>query len=252
MYDSETLILSGVIALIVGVALGILFTRRFSADSRKQRELERNVDQLLQQQKDYQHQVVEHFTGTATLLNNLAESYRDVHNHLAKGATALCDDGSGSILRPIPETPIAQITGELDPAAVQPPLDYAPKASPFATGVLNEEFGLDKRAESPEDAAKADEEQPVEAQERKSVAGPDAEAAGDKGPEERGEKKQAEGKSAEGAETAQRQAEAAADEKPPVEEKKAPAAEKKAPAAEKKSKAAKQKEAAKKEKASAA
>lgn len=255
MYDSETLILSGVIALIVGVALGILFTKRLSADSRKQRDLERSVDQLLQQQKDYQHQVVEHFTGTAALLNNLAESYRDVHNHLAKGATALCADETGSILRAIPDTPIAQITGEPDPASVQPPLDYAPKASPYATGVLNEEFGLNKRDQSPEDAPQAAGEQPAEAPEPKTDTGKaskkesgkasKAEAKVDAKAESQAEAKEPPEKPTQGSVTASDQ------DKPAAEEAKGPSAEEKPRSAEKKAPTAAKKAPAKKEKAPA-
>jgi hypothetical protein len=130
---------------MVGAGLGVLIGRRLSVDGRKQRELERSVDKLLQQQKDYQHEVVAHFTDTSKLLNNLAESYRDVHNHLARGASNLCADEAGAILRPIPDASLSHVTAATEPApdAVKPPLDYAPKGSPYATGVLNEEFGLD-------------------------------------------------------------------------------------------------------------
>lgn len=149
MYELSSLLMTALLALLVGGGLGALIARRYSFDGRKQRELERSVDKLLQQQKDNQHEVVEHFAGTAKLLNNLAESYRDVHNHLASGASELCDDETGSILRTIPESGLSQIGGEPDPAAVQAPLDYAPKASPYASGVLNEEFGLDKASAAP-------------------------------------------------------------------------------------------------------
>ena len=33
-----------------------------------------------------------------------------------------------------------------DLASIQPPLDYAPKSSPDEKGMLNEEFGLDRKA----------------------------------------------------------------------------------------------------------
>lgn len=145
MYSTSTLFLSVLVALLVGLGAGALFSRRMSADSRKQRELERSLDRLLQQQKDYQHEVVEHFTDTSKLLNKLAESYRDVHNHLAAGASNLCDDDAGTIMRRIPDSSMTELAGEPDPTAVQAPLDYAPKTSPFETGVLNEEFGLDKQ-----------------------------------------------------------------------------------------------------------
>ncbi len=145
VYEFSSLLMAALAAGFVGIGLGALLSRRFSVDGKKQRELERSVDKLLQQQKDYQHEVVSHFTDTAKLLNNLAESYRDVHNHLAQGASHLCEDDAGSIMRPIPDASLAQISAEGAPDAVSPPLDYAPKGSPYATGVLNEEFGLDKK-----------------------------------------------------------------------------------------------------------
>jgi uncharacterized membrane-anchored protein YhcB (DUF1043 family) len=161
VFELASLLATGLFAFIVGIGAGVVFTRRLSIDGRKQRDLERSVDQLLRQQKDYQHQVVEHFTDTAKLLNNLAESYRDVHNHLAAGANNLCDDDAGTILKRIPESGVLQTLGESDPSAVQAPLDYAPKASPYATGVLNEEFGLEKRITPADESAQVIKDQPV-------------------------------------------------------------------------------------------
>jgi uncharacterized membrane-anchored protein YhcB (DUF1043 family) len=147
VYSISTLMIVSIVALVAGLAAGIFYSRGLSVDTRKQRELERNLERVLRQQKDYQHEVAEHFTDTAKLLGNLAESYRDVHNHLAGGANALCDDHAGSILRRLPDAAIDDLAAEPNPEGVQPPLDYAPKASPHAAGVLNEEFGLDKQAE---------------------------------------------------------------------------------------------------------
>ncbi len=172
MYELSSLLMTALIALVIGGALGALVMRRYSFDGRKQRELERSVDKLLQQQKDYQHEVVEHFTDTARLLNTLAESYRDVHNHLASGASQLCADDAGSILRAIPEDGLTQVTAAQEPQSVQPPLDYAPKASPFATGTLNEEFGLDKSRTVGPDFVAAEPaviEEPAVAEEREDV-----------------------------------------------------------------------------------
>ena len=109
MYSINTLLLATLVALLVGAGIGALLSRRLSPDSQKQRELERNLDRLLQQQKDYQHEVVEHFTDTAKLLGNLAESYRDVHNHLAHGATKLAGGNQVPTLQPIPEASIEQL-----------------------------------------------------------------------------------------------------------------------------------------------
>lgn len=155
MYDLTIVIAAAVAALIIGLVLGLLIGRRSSPAGQKHREVERKLDQILQDKKAYEDDVVEHFSDTARLLNNLTESYRDVHNHLATGATTLCQ-GQGPV-------DLDRLENERDPAEIpshladiQPPLDYAPKTSPNETGMLNEEFGLDrKQAQAEEEAAKA-------------------------------------------------------------------------------------------------
>jgi hypothetical protein len=67
---------------------------------------------------------------------------------------------------------MSQIAGAPDPESMQPPLDYAPKVSPHETGVLNEEFGLEKRAPAPDSAETIIENRPVE----ESIADSDAAA----------------------------------------------------------------------------
>jgi uncharacterized membrane-anchored protein YhcB (DUF1043 family) len=163
VYSFSNVFLTAVIALLAGGGIGFLLSRQMSADIKKTRELERNVDRLLKQQRDYQHGVTEHFTDTAKLLNTLAESYRDVHNHLATGAASLCNDNSASILGRIPDGSMLQLTEAPNLEAIQPPLDYAPKSSPYETGMLNEEFGLEKPAQEEVQApSPADHEQPIE------------------------------------------------------------------------------------------
>ena len=89
--------------------------------------------------------MVEHFADTAKLLNSLTERYRDVHNHLAKGAASLCQgEGPVSLDRLEDGRNSTEIPGQL--ADIQPPLDYAPKTSPDEKGMLNEEFGLERQA----------------------------------------------------------------------------------------------------------
>ena len=143
-YSLEILIAAGIALLVLGLGIGMLLGRRTSSAGQKYREVERKLDQVLQDKKAYEDDVVEQFTDTATLLNNLTESYRDVHNHLATGAASLCQ-GKGPVA-------LGQLDSQTDPnlipeqlADVQPPLDYAPKTSPDEKGMLNEEFGLDRQ-----------------------------------------------------------------------------------------------------------
>lgn len=149
MYSLNIVLLSGGILLLVGLGLGTLVGRRMSPQGQKYRELESQLDQVLQDKKAYEDEVVDHFSNTAGLLNKLTESYRDVHKHLAMGATTLCQDQGPISLENIAGSPSG---GEIpaDLADVQPPLDYAPKTSPDETGMLNEEFGLERiKAEAP-------------------------------------------------------------------------------------------------------
>ena len=156
-YSLEILIAAGAALLILGLAIGMLLGRRTSTAGQKYREVERKLDEVLQDKKAYEDEVVEHFSDTAKLLNNLTESYRDVHNHLAKGAATLCL-GEGPVLLDRLEDgrDSAEIPAHL--ADIQPPLDYAPKTSPDEKGMLNEEFGLDRQATAaaPEETQKAD------------------------------------------------------------------------------------------------
>jgi uncharacterized membrane-anchored protein YhcB (DUF1043 family) len=136
-------IIGGAVLLVLGLGIGMLLGRRTSPQSQKSREVERKLDQVLQDKKAYEDEVVEHFTDTAKLLNSLTESYREVHNHLASGAAELCQ-GQGPVVMGRLESGAdsAEIPAQL--ADIQPPLDYAPKTSPDEKGMLNESFGLEK------------------------------------------------------------------------------------------------------------
>lgn len=147
MYDLSIVIAGAAAGLVVGLGLGLLLGKRSSPAGQKHREVERQLDQVLQDKKAYEDDVVEHFSETAQLLNQLTNSYRSVHNHLANGAADLCQ-GNGPVA-------LDQIGTNRDPAEIpqhladiQPPLDYAPKTSPDEKGMLNEEFGLDRKQQA--------------------------------------------------------------------------------------------------------
>ncbi|MBE9538020.1 MAG: DUF1043 family protein [Proteobacteria bacterium] len=148
-------IIGGVVLLLLGLGIGLLLGRRSSPQSQKNRDVERKLDQVLQDKKAYEDEVVDHFTDTAKLLNSLTESYREVHNHLAKGAAELCQ-GQGPVVMGALEggRDAAEIPAHL--ANIQQPLDYAPKTSPDETGMLNESFGLEREesAQPTEEAEK--------------------------------------------------------------------------------------------------
>jgi uncharacterized membrane-anchored protein YhcB (DUF1043 family) len=143
-FSPVILIALGAALLIFGLGLGMVLGRRTSPAAQRQRATELKLDQVLQEKKAYEDEVVEHFTDTARLLNELTERYRDVHNHLANGAGTLCQ-GKGPIsldrLENVRDD--SEIPAHL--ADIRPPLDYAPKNSPEEKGMLNEEFGIDRQ-----------------------------------------------------------------------------------------------------------
>jgi uncharacterized protein len=133
----------GATMAIFGLLLGWATGRRTSAAVKKYRDIALKLDQVMQEKRAYEDEVAEHFTETAQLLNNLTESYRDVHNHLAHGAANLCHgEGPVSLERLESRRDSSEIPAHL--AHIQQPLDYAPKHSPDEKGMLNEEFGMER------------------------------------------------------------------------------------------------------------
>ncbi len=142
MFDLGTVIFTAISCLLIGAGLGYFLLGRMRPEQQSRAALEKQFGEMQQQQQEYQSQVSNHFDRTAELLNDLADSYRSVHNHIAEGAKSLHSTGI-SPLQPLPEgRPVL----EGKPASLQlseQPLDYAPR-QPGSKGALHEEFGLDK------------------------------------------------------------------------------------------------------------
>ncbi len=144
--EPNTVVVAG-IALAIGIIIGALLHKFFQTESAKSRRLESQIDQMQAQHTRYQAEVSRHFSHTAELLGRLNANYRDIFNHLAKGAEQL---GSEHDFRSLATTSVEQRRyGRKDGAAqspdsvlMDPPRDYAPKAGPQDVGMLAEEFGF--------------------------------------------------------------------------------------------------------------
>lgn len=147
MYTEADLLIAATATLLVGALAGALLAAFFAPDNRKSRDLERRLNDTTDDLKAYRQEVSEHYAQTAQLIDDLTESYRKVHNHLAEGAATLLDTRGGRpIMRNIPSQEQIEAVGDPDSDEVLPPLDYAPKHSPYEKGMLDESFGLDKQA----------------------------------------------------------------------------------------------------------
>ncbi len=142
MFSSTQLWLFTLLGTGIGIAIGYLLNQRLHPAPRRNRELEEQLHALQEQYKHYRYDINAHFDKTADLLSHLAASYREVHNHLARGAIDLCDNGSVRTLKLLPEsTPVLE---DHYSSTLEAPLDYALK-TPHQKGVLAEDFGLDKK-----------------------------------------------------------------------------------------------------------
>ncbi len=145
---------AGTLGFLVGALAGVIATLLLAPSRQKNRDMEKHLSEKQNELKNYQHEVTEHFTQTAELLGDLAKGYRDVHNHLAMGAQELCKESfdNSPILASLPSSDDPGGAGQQLPT--RPPLDYAPKSTPYEQGTLNEEYGLEKVASSePEPAS---------------------------------------------------------------------------------------------------
>lgn len=157
-FELSHLIIVAIGMLIAGGIIGLAIGRSTSPQSKATEVLKEELEQLKEEQRDYQHEVADHFTETAELVNNMNQSYKAVHEHLANSALKLSNpDVSRQILEAGTSQPAleTQAMGELQ----EQPKDWAPK-NPGDKGTLSEDFGLEKagKKEPEESEEKAEEE----------------------------------------------------------------------------------------------
>lgn len=137
MYPLEIMLLVSVVMLAIGGVVGLLVGRAWVPPS-QQKELEQRLASAREELDGYQKNVARHFMDTSQKVSELTQSYRDLHEHLAKGALELT---STEIGRKVIEAGGEANVEHLEQVHVEPPRDWAPR-SPGTHGMLSEEFGL--------------------------------------------------------------------------------------------------------------
>ena len=146
----ESMLAVGIAALVIGLALGWGIARSTGGRNVRQRRLAQQLDALQNEHTRYQAQVNEHFMETAELFRRLNDSYRDVHEHLAKGASRLCTetDAREELEQAKKDHQLAH-KGASEESDLEPPRDYAPRHARDDNGMLSEDYGLNQeQAES--------------------------------------------------------------------------------------------------------
>lgn len=143
--EIETVI-TFIVGLLLGAGIGAALMRGFAPAAQKQKALEEELAKVEGQQRAYREQVNEHFVRASALVQNLTQSYREVHEHLSAGAVQLTDAetsrkmlkaGDGSLVL---DQEMEYLSG------LEPPRDYAPTPP---GGVLSENYGLQDVPQSP-------------------------------------------------------------------------------------------------------
>lgn len=103
--DSLTSELSSILLLIaIGIVIGTALTKILSKGSRNT-ELIQKLEATELRFSNYRQEVAKHFQQTATLVNHLTESYREVHKHLSTGAQTLVTKESLDTVEVVPFKP---------------------------------------------------------------------------------------------------------------------------------------------------
>ncbi len=92
----------GLIALAIGGALGVIFSKATQKDYDEQKvkidDLEQQLGQVQQTSDSFQDQVSEHFVKTSDLFEEMTQKYRDIYEQLAADAQSLCQPGTNATL----------------------------------------------------------------------------------------------------------------------------------------------------------
>ena len=114
--EQETIWIIAIVALAVGVLIGFLMGKSGSSETQR-KTLEEELNGSRAEMDRYKKEVTTHFEQTASLVNELTEQYRKVHQHLATGAQNLCPDQAAgrslqSSLQPKLENSVSESTSE--------------------------------------------------------------------------------------------------------------------------------------------
>ncbi len=161
-----TSILIAAAFFLIGAAVGHLFSKQVDQGDKSVRDLEKKLEKSEQKLKHYQQEVTEHFVAVSHLTSNVAQSYKQIHEHLASSAIRLASPEVGRQLLKSGGNDLNMLDTNGKPLVdiedIEAPRDYAPSVP---GGILSEGYGLsenDQAMEQSESAANtiaADEEE---------------------------------------------------------------------------------------------
>jgi uncharacterized membrane-anchored protein YhcB (DUF1043 family) len=105
--------------LLIGIVAGILLAKPLLPGAQRARRLEKELEEAKAEQARYRQQVTEHFEKTGELFQEMAQGYRTVYDHLARGAHELCREGTQTPQLDLPDKRL--LSGSANPNSEGPP-----------------------------------------------------------------------------------------------------------------------------------
>ncbi|MFP1740151.1 Z-ring associated protein ZapG [Lonsdalea quercina] len=127
------------IGFVIGVIIGAVAMRFGNRKLRQQQVLQHELEKSKADLEQYRQELVGHFARSAELLDNMADDYRKLYQHMAKSSNDLLSEGQSR------ENPfnyrLTEAESDNDQVPVKmPPRDYSESAS----GLLRSETPLRK------------------------------------------------------------------------------------------------------------
>ncbi|PLY38073.1 Z-ring associated protein ZapG [Pectobacterium aquaticum] len=121
------------IGLVVGIIIGAVAMRFGNRKLRQQQVLQNELEKSKTELEDYRQELVGHFARSAELLDNMADDYRQLYQHMAKSSNNLLPHVPGQ------DNPfkyrLTKSEADNDQAPVNmPPRDYSDGASGLLRG----------------------------------------------------------------------------------------------------------------------
>ncbi|ASN87458.1 MULTISPECIES: Z-ring associated protein ZapG [Pectobacterium] len=121
------------IGLVVGIIIGAVAMRFGNRKLRQQQVLQNELEKSKTELEDYRQELVGHFARSAELLDNMADDYRQLYQHMAKSSNNLLPHVPGQ------DNPfkyrLTESEADNDQAPVNmPPRDYSDGASGLLRG----------------------------------------------------------------------------------------------------------------------
>ncbi|TCV98780.1 Z-ring associated protein ZapG [Biostraticola tofi] len=119
------------IGLVVGIIIGALAMRFGNRKLRQQQTLQKELDTSKAELDQYRKELTGHFARSAELLDNMADDYRQLYQHMAKSSNNLLPDVPGE------QNPFRYRLTEAEADNDQIPVEMQPRDYPeSASGLL--------------------------------------------------------------------------------------------------------------------